>query len=105
MTMKEIGYTKDFCPLEHGAAEKSKPFGVVGKISRSGSVEAIAIEKRRVINEKELYAGISGAGSDGTETVLVVEGHGDALHDGAFLRNSGQAITWHIHANLVSCGG
>ena len=102
VTVKEIWNTENLGSFEYRPAEKSEAFGIIWKIAGRCAVETIPIEKRRVIHEKEPHARVAGCSEERTETIPVIKRHSDALHDGAFITEPGQAVAWKVNADFVS---
>src|ERR1035441_3384068 len=74
-------------------------------IAQRCTVERIAVEERRVVDEIELHSGAHPAVEDGTEAVAVIEGNGDAGNDDARVVELGLLITREEDGNLMAQAG
>src|SRR5215469_4264045 len=78
MAVKNLWNSKSFAGFQNCARVKSKALGVVGKIARGGTVEAVTVEKRGIVHKVELHAVQAAALQDGTKPVLIIKRYGDA---------------------------
>src|SRR5450759_2776646 len=74
-------------------------------VAQRCTVERIAVEERRVVNEIELHSGANAAVDDGTEAVAVIEGNGDAGNDDARVVELGLFVTREVDGNLMTQAG
>jgi hypothetical protein len=88
--------------FDRGAAKQREAFGVIGVVAGGGPVETLPVKVRRVIHEINPDTGDIAGGHDGAETILVVEGHGDAAHDSLRFGEFGLAIARQVDADLVA---
>ena len=95
---------QNFRGFEHGAGEQSEALGIVGIVAGRSAIEGIAIEVLRVLDEVESHAALAASAHDGGETVLVVEGDGDAANDRGGIGELGLAITRQVDADLMTQG-
>ena len=82
VAMENLGHAKNFRCFQHGAGKQRETFGVVGIVAGGSAVECLAIEEWRIIDEVETHSRVLAATDDRTKAVTVVEGNGDAAHDG-----------------------
>ena len=76
--MEQVRLSQDFGGLEHRPAEQGKSLRVVVVIAQRSSVERVAIEEWRVVDEVELHSVAHAAVEHRAEAIAIIEWHRDA---------------------------
>ena len=105
VAVKHVGRAEDLGRFQHGAAEQREALGVVVIVAQRCTVERIAVEERRVVDEIELHSRAHAAVEHGTEAVAVIEGNGDAGDDLARIVELGLLVARKKDGDLVAQGG
>src|SRR5208282_1986064 len=102
VAVKHIGHTENLGGFQNGAAEQGEALSVVVIVAQRRTVERIAVEVRRVVNEIELHSSAHAAVEHRTKTITVVKGDGNAGDHLARVVELGLFVTGKIDSDLVA---
>src|SRR5437763_8351962 len=105
MTVKNVRHAEDLCCFNGGTAVERESLGIIGVIAGGRAVERVALEKRRVVNEVKLHAGLLAAIEHRAEAILVIERDGYAAQDSTRLGQIGLLVFREINGDFMSEGG
>src|SRR5579864_3093231 len=102
MAMKNLRDSQAFATFQHRARVEGKALGVIRIIAGGGAIQAIAVEKRRIVYKVKLHAGVAATIQDGTKPVLIIKGYGDARQQRFGVCDPGLFIFGQVDRNVVS---
>ena len=105
MTVENIGNAEDFRGFQHGAGEQGETLGVIGIVSRGGTVKGIPVEVWGIFDKVEFDPTLAASAHDRGKPILVIEGDGDAANHGDGLGELGLAVAGQVNADLMAQSG